>query len=370
MQSYKGVRVLVTGHTGFKGGWLCTWLKQDGAAVGGLALAPEEDRPSLFETARIGEGMASTIGDIRCLETVQKTFDEFRPAIVFHLAAQALVRRSYRDPVVTFASNVMGTVHVLEASRQCPDVRAVVCVTTDKVYEERQWPWAYRENDRLGGKEPYSASKACAEIAAAAYAETLLPLTGLIKTATARGGNVIGGGDWSEDRIVPDIVRAIEMRTPLRLRYPGSIRPWQHVLELTHAYLHLGTRLLVGDPGATGAWNFGPEMSEEVSVDDLVRAFLAAWGEDLAVERGKGELQEAHALRLDVSKARQLLNWRPALNFSEMITLAADWYRRHSAGEDASVVLAEQISDYRQKRDAWDHSQPGLREAAASSGER
>jgi CDP-glucose 4,6-dehydratase len=209
MRSYAGIRALVTGHTGFKGSWLSTWLKQDGAVVAGLSLAPEAGRPSLFEDAGIADGMESHIGDIRDHELVRQVVDDFRPEIVFHLAAQPLVRRSYRDPIETFGSNVMGTVHVLEAARSCASVRAIVCVTTDKVYENREWGWGYREIDPLGGKDPYSASKACAEIVAASYMQTLLPMAGGIRMATGRGGNVIGGGDWSEDRLVPDIVRSL-----------------------------------------------------------------------------------------------------------------------------------------------------------------
>lgn len=353
MRSYAGIRALVTGHTGFKGSWLSTWLKQDGATVAGLSLAPEAGRPSLFENAGIADGMASHIGDIRDHALVRQVVDDFRPEIVFHLAAQPLVRRSYRDPIETFGSNVMGTVHVLEAARSCASVRAIVCVTTDKVYENREWGWGYREIDPLGGKDPYSASKACAELVAASYMQTLLPMAGGIRMATGRGGNVIGGGDWSEDRLVPDIVRSLEAGTPITLRNPGSIRPWQHVLELVYAYLHLGDRLLAGDGAAAGAWNFGPERGNEVTVERLVAGMLSAWGDDaVPVVVEPSPLKEANFLRLDIAKAIQGLDWAPILDFPETIGLTADWYRRRQKGESAADLVAEQISQYRARRGA------------------
>jgi CDP-glucose 4,6-dehydratase len=280
---YNQVKALVTGHTGFKGAWLSEWLKRDGAIVSGLALPPETN-PSLFEAARIAEGMTSLFGDIRDMRVVRSAMEETRPDIVFHLAAQPLVRRSYRDPIETFATNVLGTAHVLEASRQCPSVRALVCVTTDKVYENHEWMWGYRENDRLGGKDPYSASKAAAELVAASYMQTMMPLAGSLRMATARGGNVIGGGDWCEDRLVPDIVRAIAADTQIVLRNPKATRPWQHVLDLVRGYLVLGRRLLAGDDTCVGARNFGPEKGNEVDVETLFRAFIKDWGCAVAVE--------------------------------------------------------------------------------------
>lgn len=347
--TYRDIRAFVTGHTGFKGSWLCSWLKREGAVVSGLSLPPEGD-PNLFDAAGIANGMNSGIGDIRSYGVVKEHLDAASPDIVFHLAAQPLVRRSYRDPVETFASNVMGTVHVLEAARQCPSVRAVVCVTTDKVYRNNEWNWGYRETDRLGGKDPYSASKACAELVAACYAETMLPLAGSVRMATVRGGNVVGGGDWSEDRLVPDIVRASEADQPIILRNPGSIRPWQHVLELVHAYLSVGERLLAGD-GGEGAWNVGPEQANEVTVETLVRAFLADMGEAARnVEVHPSELKEANFLRLDISKARQQLGWSPVLDFPATVAWTAEWYRRHRNGEDAATLMEEQIARYAERR--------------------
>jgi len=350
MNSYSGVRVLVTGHTGFKGSWLCAWLKSEGAVVAGLALAPESGNPSLFEEADIATGMESHIGDIRDFATVRRVVQAFSPQIIFHLAAQPLVRRSYRDPIETFGSNVMGTLHVLEAARQCDAVRAIVCVTTDKVYESREWPWGYRETDTLGGKDPYSASKACAELVANCYRQTLLPMAGDIKIATARGGNVIGGGDWSEDRLVPDIMRALDAGMPVTLRNPGSVRPWQHVLELVHAYRHLGARLLAGDD-VSGSWNFGPERENEVTVDRLVAAIMTVWRDDaVPVVVEHSDLVETNYLRLDNSKARQQLGWAPVLNFDATISMTAQWYRARQQGKAVAGLLKEEIELYNAMR--------------------
>ena len=345
---YRGLRVLVSGHTGFKGSWLASWLKRGGALVAGIALPPEEGRPSLFEAADVGRGMESTLADIRDYANVHRCLAEFQPEVVFHLAAQALVRRSYSDPVGTFASNVMGTVHVLEAARLHPGVRAVVIITTDKVYENREWVWGYRENDRLGGKDAYSASKAAAELVAAAYRQTLLPLEGRAATATARGGNVIGGGDWSEDRLVPDAVRALLSGQDLVLRNPSAVRPWQHVLELCRGYLQLGTHLLDSPAAATGAWNFGPERENEVEVGKLVGDFYSAWGHSASrIRIESSNLKEAGQLRLDHSHARHDLGWQPVLGYSATLAWTAEWYRRyHVGGEQARVLVDEQIARY------------------------
>jgi CDP-glucose 4,6-dehydratase len=344
--AFADVRVLLTGHTGFKGSWLSQWLKRDGAVLTGLSLPPEPGRPSLFEAARVADGMASHFGDIRDLDCVRRVMDASQPEIVLHLAAQPLVRRSYRDPIETLATNVMGTAHVLEAARQCPSVRAIVCVTTDKVYDNREWVWGYRESDPLGGKDPYSASKACAEIVATAYRQTMFPLAGDVRMATARGGNVIGGGDWSEDRLIPDIVRAIQAREPIVLRNPKSTRPWQHVLELVRGYVVLGRKLLDGDKSAEGVWNFGPGSENEIDVETIVNAFLTEWGERVPVDIRPSTMPEAQFLRLDISKARFNLDWRPVLSRQDTLGMTARWYRRHSDGEDARALMAEQIAEY------------------------
>lgn len=348
MRSFKGERVLVTGHTGFKGAWLANWLLADGVETAGLSLAPEADRPSLYADLGLQDRMASTIGDIRDFAAVRQVFETFRPTVVFHLAAQALVRRSYADPLESFSSNVMGTAHVLEAARGCESVKALVCVTTDKVYDNREWVWAYREIDPLGGKDPYSASKAAAEMVAGAYMQTLMP-TERLKMATARGGNVIGGGDWSQDRLVPDIIRSAAGGRPLVLRNPGAVRPWQHVLELVRGYLVLGARLLDGDASAVTAWNFGPDTENEVNVGTLVEAVRTRWGAGApAVQIEPSPLKEANYLRLDIAKAAAGLNWRPVLGFDDTIALTADWYRAYQSDPTRARALVEdQIEAYK-----------------------
>ncbi|MBV9975701.1 MAG: CDP-glucose 4,6-dehydratase [Hyphomicrobiales bacterium] len=352
LPSLRGFRTLVTGHTGFKGSWLCSWLKQDGAEVAGLALAPEPNgQPNLFEAANVGKGMRSSLGDIRAFELVEREFQEFQPEVVFHLAAQPLVRRSYRDPLTTFSTNVMGTAHVLEAARRCGSVRAIVCVTTDKVYDDKEWVWGYREDDPLGGADPYSASKAAAEIVAGSYRRALLPLDDhRIALATARGGNVVGGGDWSEDRLVPDIVRFINAGEPIVLRNPRAIRPWQHVLELLAGYLTLAHRLLNDPAQASDAWNFGPGPDNEVDVEHLARSFAQAYGDSRArIEVVPSPLKESHSLKLDIAKSKMLLGWRPRLDFARTIGLTAEWYRGfHREGLPASDLLSQQIEVFRE----------------------
>lgn len=350
VRSFKSERVLVTGHTGFKGAWLSNWLIDDGADVAGLALAPEEGKPSLYADLELERRMHSVIGDIRDFAVVSQVVNRFRPTLILHLAAQALVRRSYAEPLQTFASNVMGTAHVLEAARQCDSVRALVCVTTDKVYENREWDWGYREIDPLGGKDPYSASKAAAEMVANAYLQTLMPRSRL-HMATARGGNVIGGGDWSEDRLIPDIVRSAGTGQPLVLRNPHAIRPWQHVLELVRGYLVLADRLLDGDDAAVGAWNFGPARENEVEVGALVEAFCDRWGSgapEVVVQ--PSPLHEAGYLKLDTAKADANLGWRPVLTFAETIALTSDWYRTYRADPaSARRLVDEQTRAYRDR---------------------
>jgi CDP-glucose 4,6-dehydratase len=352
LPSLRGVRTLITGHTGFKGSWLCAWLKRDGAELAGFALAPEPNsQPNLFEAANIAKGMRSTFGDIRDFDQVAREFREFQPEVVFHLAAQPLVRRSYRDPLATFSTNVLGTAHVLEAARRCGSVRAIVCVTTDKVYDNKEWVWGYREDDPLGGADPYSASKAAAEIVAGSYRRALLPLDGSrIALATARGGNVVGGGDWSEDRLIPDIVRFINAGQPIILRNPWAVRPWQHVLELVGGYVTLAQCLLAAPVHASDAWNFGPGRDNEVDVEHLARSFARAYGDESArIEVVPSPLKEAHFLKLDITKSIMLLGWRPQLDFERTIALTAEWYRGfHRDGLAASSLLSRQIDDFRE----------------------
>ncbi|SDO05938.1 CDP-glucose 4,6-dehydratase [Methylobacterium phyllostachyos] len=348
LERYRGTRVLVTGHTGFKGAWLVAWLLDQGADVMGLALAPPDDRPNLFRDLGLAERIQSRVADIREAEAVSTAIEAFQPQIIFHLAAQALVRQSYAAPLETFAINVMGTAHVLEAARKATSVVAVVCVTSDKCYENREWVWGYRETDPLGGKDPYSASKAAAEIIAGSYRQALVEGSHL-RLATARGGNVIGGGDWSDDRIVPDLVRAIQARSPLVLRHPAAVRPWQHVLELLHGYLLLGERLLAADDAAVGAWNFGPARANEIPVRQLIDQALARWGGDpIAVRVEASPLSEAGILKLDAAKAEAGLGWRPLLSLADTVRLTMDWYRGyHERPASARALVEAQIADYR-----------------------
>jgi CDP-glucose 4,6-dehydratase len=348
LTAFDGVRVLVTGHTGFKGAWLCEWLLGAGAKLAGIALVPEMGRPSLFAELGLANRMGSVVGDIRNLGTVAAAVSEFEPEVIFHLAAQSLVRRSYADPVGTFATNVMGSVHVIEAARHSESVKALVCITSDKCYENQEWVWGYRESDPLGGTDPYSASKAAAEIAAGSYLRAILSPDGRVRLATARGGNVIGGGDWSEDRLVPDLVRAIGNGETIVLRNPAALRPWQHVLELLRGYLMLGAGLLRGE-SLCGAWNFGPGREDEITVAELTDRFAAAYAGDHTVLRRveASPLREAQTLRLDISKAHSLLNWRPTLGIDRAVQMTADWYReRLSSPERVGEITRAQIAEY------------------------
>jgi CDP-glucose 4,6-dehydratase len=341
-------RVLVTGHTGFTGGWLALWLRAIGCEVTGLALPPDSD-PNLFSCARIGDQLNSRFGDIRDFATVKQAMAAARPGIVFHLAAQPLVSRGFADPLETFASNVIGTAHVLEAARLHPDVRAVVCVTTDKVYADHGPQKGYREGDQLGGRDPYAASKAAAELVAACYRDTMAGRGNKVLIATARGGNIIGGGDWSRDRIVPDFVRAAASGTPLTLRNPHAVRPWQHVLALVHGYLALAARLMQGHAECADAWNFGPLEHDAVPVGALVDGLGQIWKTPV-LGYLKGDFPETHILRLDSAKARAALGWRPPLDLERAIRLTAEWYRAfYLQPSTAPALTAAQIDMYRRE---------------------
>ena len=343
----QGQRIFVTGHTGFTGGWLVSWLKAIGCEVAGLALAPGTE-PSLFAAANIADGMASTIGDIRDFTTVRTAIERHRPSVIIHLAAQPLVSKSFDDPLQTFATNALGTAHVLEAARLTRGVKAVVCITTDKVYRDQDWVWGYREQDPLGGKDPYSASKACAELVAASYRATLAERGNGVLIANARGGNIVGGGDWSADRIVPDFVRAVTASLPLNLRNPGAVRPWQHVMALVHGYLVLAARLLGGDRTAADNWNFGPGDEAARTVGDLVEQLSAVWIRS-EITYAAGSFPETRFLHLDSTKARTLLGWAPPLSFAVTVELTANWYREFAASPQAAAqITARQIEQYRQ----------------------
>jgi CDP-glucose 4,6-dehydratase len=347
---WRGKRVFVTGHTGFKGSWLSLVLHTLGAEMAGYALAPETD-PSLFDRANIASCGQSTIADIRDAAALSSALKDFQPDIVLHLAAQALVRQSYVDPVGTYATNVMGTVNVLEAVRSTPSVRAVVVVTTDKCYENREWPWGYRETDAMGGYDPYSSSKGCAELVVSAYRRSFFPASTHashgVGLASARAGNVIGGGDWSTDRLIPDIVRAIAEGRPVQIRNPHAIRPWQHVLEPVRGYLMLAQALFEKGPAFADAWNFGPYDFDARPVEWIVRRMTELWGDGAswAVDPGDHP-HEAQYLKLDCSKTMQQLEWRPRWSLDQSIGNIVSWHKAVSAGEDARALTLQQIEAY------------------------
>jgi CDP-glucose 4,6-dehydratase len=324
---YAGKKVLVTGHTGFKGGWLTIWLKLLGAEVVGFALAPET-QPNLFDAANVADGITSILGDVRDLAAVQDVFTQHNPEIVIHNAAQALVRRSFRDPVGTYATNVMGTVHVLEAARRTASVRSVVVVTSDKCYENREWARGYKEDDAVGGHDPYSSSKGAAELVTSAYRRSYSDGSHGTAIATARAGNVIGGGDWAEDRLVPDIVRGISAGNPIVIRRPESVRPWQHVLEPLSGYLLLGQRLSESGPRFADAWNFGPKAVDSITAAEVAERVCSAWGKgELRIEPDPGAPHEATYLRLDCTKAAQHLGWSSKLSLDQALERTVEWYR-------------------------------------------
>ncbi|WP_338240448.1 CDP-glucose 4,6-dehydratase [Aurantiacibacter hainanensis] len=356
---WKGRRILVTGNTGFKGSWLSLWLHAMGAQVTGLALAPPT-QPSLFASARIAERMNHIEGDIRNPAAVERAFAAARPEVVFHLAAQPLVRPSYLQPVETYATNVMGTVHVLDSARRCDSLRAIIAVTSDKCYENREWPWPYRENEAMGGHDPYSSSKGCAELVVSAWRRSFLAGDGPL-LASARAGNVIGGGDWAEDRLVPDLVRAFESGAAPLIRSPGSVRPWQHVLEALRGYLLLAERLLAGERAFADGWNFGPSDDDARPVSWIVDRMAAAWGgtRPAAADGGPGP-HEAGLLRLDCSKARGELGWQPILPLAQALDWIVAWHRAVAQGADALDVTLEQIVAYR----ALSSSVPAIASAA------
>lgn len=342
---WAGRRVFLTGHSGFKGGWLALWLSELGAEVRGYSLAPGTE-PALHDCVRLGERVAGQFADIRDAEQLTQSLLAFRPELVLHLAAQPLVRESYRSPAQTYATNVTGTLNVLEAVRQCDAVRAVVVVTSDKCYENREWLWPYREQDALGGHDPYSSSKACVELLCASWRESFLRERG-VALATARAGNVIGGGDWADDRLLPDILRTWTAGQTLTLRYPGAVRPWQHVLDPLQGYLLLAQALLEQGQAMAQAWNFGPDSEGTASVGDVVQSMAKAWpGEARWQVESTSQPHEAGLLTLDSSKARQQLGWRPRWNLEQALQRTLQWHRAWRDGQDMQQYSRAQIADH------------------------
>lgn len=330
---WNGRRVFITGHTGFKGSWLALWLQSVGARVHGFALVPPT-KPSLFETIDVGAGLVShTLGDVRDAGALRRALVEAAPEIVFHLAAQPLVRQSYTDPVETYAVNVLGTVHLFEAVRASPDVRAVINVTTDKCYDNQEWAWGYRETEALGGRDPYSSSKACSELVTSAYRDSFLTAAG-IAVASARAGNVIGGGDWATDRLLPDFFRARDQGRSTEVRNPSAVRPWQHVLEPLSGYVLLAERLIETGQRVSGAWNFGPVEDDAKPVRWIVD-YLAARVPNARWRAGAGpQVHEAHHLKLDSSKARSQLGWTPVWGLASALDRTIEWHEAWRASPD------------------------------------
>lgn len=343
-------KVLITGHTGFKGSWLSLWLQSGGAHVVGYALEPPT-QPSLFEIASVADGMTSIIGDVRDLEYLRSVFAEHKPEIVFHLAAQPLVRYSYENPVETYSTNILGTVHMLECVRHSGSVRVVVSITSDKCYENREWHWGYRETDRLGGHDPYSSSKGCAELVISAYRRSYFPPEAHerhgVALASTRAGNVIGGGDWAKDRLIPDIMGAIMENRPVIIRSPNAIRPWQHVLEPLNGYQSLAEQMWTRGPQLAHPWNFGPSSEDARTVAWIAEYLTGAWGEGARWELDSAQHpHEDTYLKLDCSKARNLLGWAPKLRLATTLEWIVEWYRGYQRGEDMRSLTEDQIARF------------------------
>ncbi len=346
LRAYENLPVLVTGHTGFKGAWLTLWLEKIGAKVSGFSLPAPVETHNLFTATKIDETSHSQFGDIRNVDSVLRVFEETQPKIVYHLAAQSLVRQSYANPLETFATNVIGTANVLEAARHSSSLEAVVIVTSDKCYDNQDLQHRFTEVDPMGGKDPYSASKGCAELVTAAYRQSFCLDQPLI--ASARAGNVIGGGDWSDDRLIPDIVRAIMAGEQIKIRNPSSTRPWQHVIDLLSGYLSLGARLLDGDKEFADSWNFGPKPGGALPVKALADKFVECWGEGLiVVDQGINPPAEASYLDLDISKAQERLRFEPEISIELSIEMTVDWYKKFLfEGVEARELVLSQIEQF------------------------
>lgn len=343
---WKDKRVLITGHTGFKGGWLSLWLQSLQATLLGFSLAPPTE-PNLFTIAQVGDMMEDVRGDIRDLSHLKKVMQEFKPEIVFHLAAQPLVRHSYLDPIETYSTNVMGTVNICEAVRHTPSCLAFLNVTTDKCYENREWPWGYRETDPLGGNDPYSSSKSCSELISAAYRKSFFPPCekGL---ATARAGNVLGGGDWAQDRLIPDVIAACLNDTPIEIRHPHSIRPWQHVLDPLCGYLQLAQNLYENPLQHAEPWNFGPNETDVKPVSWIVDQIIELWGTTIDTTTPQTpQPHEATFLKLDTSKTRSHLHWKPLIPIDTILQMTVEWYQAYYyANASMKAFTLNQIENY------------------------
>lgn len=343
---YKEKKVFLTGHTGFKGAWLTLWLKELGADVKGYSLKPNTN-PSIFNILQLEKDITNVFGDIRDSDKLEKEMIEFEPDIVFHLAAQPLVRLSYTEPKMTYETNVMGTLNVYEAARKCSSVKAIVSITTDKCYENKEWTYGYREIDPMGGYDPYSSSKGCAELLSSSYRNSFFNELG-IGLATARAGNVIGGGDWADDRLIPDLVRAVSEDRHLIIRNAIATRPWQYVLEPLSGYLWLGALLMNGRIEYSSGWNFGPYDSDVLSVEEILKLSIEAWG------RGKYEVDkssqhhEAKLLKLDISKARIELKWQPVYSINTTVNKTVEWYKNYYDNKEIDIkgYTINQIKDY------------------------
>lgn len=347
---WKNRKVFITGHTGFKGSWLSLWLHSLGAQITGYALRPPTN-PSLFELCKLDSIIKSVIADIRDRETLGRSMSEASPEIVIHMAAQPLVRESYKVPSETFETNVMGTVNLFEAARNCLTIKAIINVTTDKCYENKEWVWGYRENEPLGGYDPYSSSKACSEFVTSAYRNSFFHSGNYsahgVSVASARAGNVIGGGDWANDRLVPDCIRAVLKGKKIQIRNPHAVRPWQHVIEPLSGYLMLAKRLYESGPDFSGAWNFGPDDRETKPVEWLVKRICSEWGENASYAIDEtDQLHEAHYLKLDCSKAKVKLGWHPRWDLSKAVDSAIEWTKAYQEGKDLIEICLKQIEDY------------------------
>ena len=350
---WEGRKVFLTGHTGFKGSWFTLWLHQMGAKVTGYALEPPT-KPAIFTEAKVETALEQHIlGDIRDLDKLTQAIQQAHPTIVIHMAAQPLVRDSYSDPVGTYASNVMGTVHLLEAVRQTPSVKAVLNITTDKCYENKEWIWGYRENEPMGGHDPYSSSKGCAELVSSSYRHSFLRESG-IALATARAGNVIGGGDWAKDRIVPDAMRAFIAKQPLQVRNPAAVRPWQHVLEPLAGYLQLCQQLISAPESFSESWNFGPGEEDAQPVSHLADIMAKSWGEGAQWQQEgiKKQPHEAQYLKLDCTKAKTRLQWSRQWQLEQALQQSVAWYKAWYRGVDMNQFTLKQMTDYQQKYQA------------------